>query len=185
MTKKLYTPWGYADSVSEVVPGILSVTTPGHGGYKLDRKRNAAVHSAWRRKGGWYEEDNEWAIVVFTFKGEFPAESVEQAVYKVKSHYPHQYQEVTGERVSLEESYVLRKEKALADAAGKLQSYSAFGSWHHAVPKGKVGLVAKINGRDGEGPERYFLIDEKDYVNYHPVFVVDPTKAEEVSAFLP
>jgi hypothetical protein len=181
MIKKLRTPWGLADQVIEIAPGIRSVSTPSHGGYKLDAKRNAQVHVAWRRSGGWYEEDCEWAIVAFTFRASFSAADVAHAIRSLKANQPDAYTLVTGESVRLEESHVLR-ERAEKDAAkGKLQSYVAWGSWHNLVPKGQVGVACKVDGRNGTGPERFFLIPEKEYELRSSVFVVDPSKHEEVS----
>jgi hypothetical protein len=57
------TPWGKADSVEMVVPGVYVVSTPSHGGIKLDRFVNHLVPAGCRTKGGWYEEDCEVAIV--------------------------------------------------------------------------------------------------------------------------
>jgi hypothetical protein len=58
------TPWGQADRVQEVGPGVTFVTTPSHGGFHLDAARNARVPRAWRDATwsgqglrGWYEED--------------------------------------------------------------------------------------------------------------------------------
>lgn len=57
------TPWGRSDYAKEYAPGIVWYGTPSHGGFKLDRERNAAVPDYMRREGGWYEEDCDWAIV--------------------------------------------------------------------------------------------------------------------------
>jgi hypothetical protein len=174
------TPWGVSQSVTEVYPGIQSVSTAGHGGYKLDRKRNAMVHEAWRNVGGWYEEDCEWAIVALTFKYEFPAETVEGAIKTLKNWLPIQYSLVTGEQVALEESSKLREIAAKEAAKGKLQSFVAWGSWNKHVPEGFVGVCAKVDGRDGAGEGRYFLIPAEEYDGRGIVFVVDPERHAEV-----
>ena len=57
------TPWGDAQDVIDVAEGIKWVSTASHGGYKLDRKRNAQVNEVWRQAGGWYEEDCDWAKI--------------------------------------------------------------------------------------------------------------------------
>ena len=56
------TPWGKAQSVTQVVPGMMFVGTPGHGGIKLSVKLNKLVPDYMRAKGGWYEEDCDWSI---------------------------------------------------------------------------------------------------------------------------
>ena len=140
------TPWGESQGVTEVYPGILSVSTSSHGGYKLDRKRNSQVDEVWRKAGGWYEEDCEWAIVALTFKSEFSAETVEGAVRTLKNWLPVEYILATGEQVSLEESSKLREIAAKEAAKGKLQSFVAWGSWNPLVPEGFVGVCAKVDG---------------------------------------
>jgi hypothetical protein len=49
------TPWGTADSVEDVAPGIVFASTPGHGGFKLSPERNAVVPDPLRNGNGWYE----------------------------------------------------------------------------------------------------------------------------------
>ena len=51
------TPWGVATSATVLAPGVGYVVTPGHGGYKLDRRLNASVPPYMRQPGGWYEYD--------------------------------------------------------------------------------------------------------------------------------
>jgi hypothetical protein len=57
------TPWGKAQSVETILPGVMVVSTAGHGGIKLDTVRNAKVPKDCRRRGGWYEEDCDVYIV--------------------------------------------------------------------------------------------------------------------------
>jgi len=68
MKEGSYTIWGKAQSVKELVPGAWFVSTAGHGGIKLDRKRNAAVPRGARQEGGWYEEDCNWAVACYVHK---------------------------------------------------------------------------------------------------------------------
>ena len=85
------TPWGQAETVTEIAPGIYAITTASHGGIYLDDDRNAIVPLAVRegtfqsrdvpghgRIGGqgvygWYEEDCDAAIVYLVYKAEFDA----------------------------------------------------------------------------------------------------------------
>ena len=46
-------------------------STAGHGGFHLSAERNRSVHSMLRARGGWYEEDEGWAIVAITFPNLF------------------------------------------------------------------------------------------------------------------
>ena len=177
------TPWGQAQSIQDESEGIQSVSTSGHGGYKLDRKRNAQVHAAWRKAGGWYEEDCAWSIVVFTFRSRYDERTVERAIGTLKAMFPDKYTLVTGQEVFLAESSVLRERAEKQAALGKWQSYAAWGSWHKDVPEKLVGVVAKIDGREGSGPERFFLVPAEEYEKRSLVFVVDPERHAEVSAF--
>ena len=105
-----YTIWGKVQHVKERAPGIFEVSTSSHGGFKLDRARNARVAAAWRREGGWYEEDIDWAIVLFTFPELFESEDQRASVIStLKNWLPDSYTEVTGQAVALEESFYLRE----------------------------------------------------------------------------
>jgi len=165
------TKWGKADHVTNVAPGIQNVSTPGHGGYKLDRARNAEVHAAWRREGGWYEEDCEWSIVWLTFEQAFrdhaPTDHVfrstlEQAHHTARQYYPDEYTAVTGSRVTPEQSRELRRRQFAADNRANYVATSAWGEWHAKVPAGFVGVVARKAGTD-RTDQRYFLIPAADY----------------------
>ena len=76
----MQTPWGKADNVIAIAPGIKWVSTPSHGGYRLSPARNRAVPEAWRNATfsgnakiigtdavGWYEEDCDWCLVWLAF----------------------------------------------------------------------------------------------------------------------
>jgi hypothetical protein len=74
------TPWGPAQNVDEVAPGIVFVSTASHGGFKLDAEKLAAVPPAWlaasfnlQGKAGWFEEDCDWCMVGLTFPDEVAA----------------------------------------------------------------------------------------------------------------
>jgi len=65
-----HTPWGPAETVKELAPGVFEIETQSHGGFWLDPKRNKLVPERSRaatfngRGGsGWYEEDCDWAFV--------------------------------------------------------------------------------------------------------------------------
>lgn len=65
------TPWGRADSVDEVAPGITWVATASHGGIKLSDQRQGQIPAPLRQEGGWYEEDCAAAIVGMTYPEAF------------------------------------------------------------------------------------------------------------------
>lgn len=106
-----YCLWGKINYIKKVAEGIQEVRTPGHGGYKLDRKHNSVIHPTWRKKSGWYEKDREYAIVWYTFPEDIVKhklmtqnEVISQAVYTLKNYYPDEYEDVTGEKVTAQES---------------------------------------------------------------------------------
>lgn len=68
------TPWGIAQRFKEFAPGITYYSTHCHGGYYLSPERNAQIkqevkETTWMMLGlyGWYEEDDDGAIVKKTF----------------------------------------------------------------------------------------------------------------------
>ncbi len=87
------TPWGAADTVRELAPGILRVETPSHGGIWLSPDRLAQVAPEWRAYAAqwshgwgeaWFEEDCCALAVLATFDelaplfNITPAEAAEQ-----------------------------------------------------------------------------------------------------------
>lgn len=67
-------PWGQIDGAQTLAPGIVTVSTPGHGGIHLDRKHSAIIKKllgdsfknfldSWT----WWEEDCDWAIPWIVF----------------------------------------------------------------------------------------------------------------------
>lgn len=64
---QIRTPWGQSQVIYNVAPGIIFASTASHGGFKLDRALNAQVPAEARKRGGWYEENCEWAIPFLTF----------------------------------------------------------------------------------------------------------------------
>jgi hypothetical protein len=79
------TPWGMADFATELAPGIVSYSTPSHGGIKLSAQRLAELkpelraHKPFCGQDGWYEEDCDWAIVAMQWPELFNAENIETA----------------------------------------------------------------------------------------------------------
>lgn len=62
------TPWGTADQVVKVVPGVVWYSTPSHGGMRVANKylSDIAKHLALKSAGGyWFEEDIQWTIPVY------------------------------------------------------------------------------------------------------------------------
>ena len=110
------TPWGKADNIEILAEGIIQVGTPSHGGVKLDRKRNAQVPSYMRRKGGWYEEDCDWAIVATVFPDAFKLDRENDPEFDrivkntLKNWQPYGYEQFYGVVLKEGES-ILKDEK--------------------------------------------------------------------------
>lgn len=88
------TPWGKAQSAEEIGPGIIRYSTASHGGYFLNAAANAYVapqlkKSTFGGQGlkGWYEEDCDWAIVVFTYPQHFDQEHLKAAKETLERHH--------------------------------------------------------------------------------------------------
>lgn len=105
-----FSPWGKIQHSTHLSVGIWQVSTAGHGGIKLDRRANAQVPKQLRRRGGWYEEDIDWAIPAFFLKYGSEEHRTEAAEV-LRRNYPDEYTAITGVPVALEESRVLRERK--------------------------------------------------------------------------
>lgn len=88
------TPWGKAEEINEIADGIVSYSTASHGGYFLATSRNSKVPLCLKKStfgqlglDGWYEEDCDWAIVVFTFPQYFEHAHLKTAMETLKRHH--------------------------------------------------------------------------------------------------
>lgn len=157
-------PWGTIDHARDIAPGIVEVATPSHGGIKLDRYRNREVPAAARRKGGWYEEDCDWSIVALCFPEAFSEDARTSAEKSAKDWDPDAYTAITGRPVTPAESYSLRERAFIEATKDALVVYSAGGGCFPVpVPPGKVGVYARIGGRNGSGADQLFLVDADRY----------------------
>lgn len=157
-----HSPWGRIEFEEKIADGIYNVSTPGHGGLKLDAARNRRVNPVWRRAGGWYEEDCEWAIVALTFPDEvFPEPESQDRAHKYGKHwFPDEYSKVTGTEVLVEESLVLHQRAFDERTKDKFVGVAAFGSWEKSVPEGMVGVVLR---HQGTGVEKNVLVTQDAY----------------------
>lgn len=63
-------------TLTEIAPGIISVSTAGHGGIWLSPERRADMPAQYRSVptfagGDWYEEDCDWSLVALSFPEHF------------------------------------------------------------------------------------------------------------------
>jgi hypothetical protein len=93
---RAHTPWGASQGATVYADGVTSHSTAGHGGFKLSADRNRKIHSLLRTKGGWYEEDAEWAIVAITFPHLFTAFERRCAERTIKDSWPDAWEEIFG-----------------------------------------------------------------------------------------
>jgi hypothetical protein len=174
-----------SDYQRTLAPGIISYSTPGHGGIHVEEKLNLKVHPKLRNREGWYEEDCEWAKVAFTFPYAFKPDHVLMAKETLKNWLPHEYEAAAGIKVNPGESSKLREEIWKETHKDHLQCVSASGSWpgHNFVPEGMVGVTACIGGHNKNGQYagtlRYFLVPKEDYTGQFAI--EDEKKYEEVS----
>ena len=84
-----YTPWGYADHQETIAKGIISYSTPSHGGFFLSDDRLSQMPAAlraiktWAGKN-WFEEDCDWAIVCLAFPEYFSDDECYYAIQQAR-----------------------------------------------------------------------------------------------------
>lgn len=76
-----HTPWGHADHVKVIAPGIMHVSTPSHGGLWLSQERTELLRKLFPTFNGyaglpWLEEDQDWAVDAVVFPQDFDVRSV-------------------------------------------------------------------------------------------------------------
>ena len=152
-------PWGTVDHCTPLAPGAWEVSTPSHGGIKLDRKLNARVPEAARRAGGWYEEDCEWSLAVLAIPELARDErALELATSTAKNWHPDEYTAITGIAVETSESFELRRRAFEAETADKYVVYSASRYDDHQV-------LCRAQHRDPSKPEIKVLVPTERYRN--------------------
>ena len=57
------TPWGYAQSVTQIMKGIYVVKTASHGGAWVSRTAQRVLPGYMRTPDQWYEEDGEMTVM--------------------------------------------------------------------------------------------------------------------------
>jgi hypothetical protein len=157
------TPWGQSQHVKHFGPDIFSVSTAGHGGFKVEAKANLKIPFYMREADGWYEEDCDWAVVAVVFPDLFTAEDHVLAKKTLASWKPDAYEryfEVTlkpGESHTKDErAFYKAHADALIDEAMAMLDTPAAG-WREAAdalrPLVRDALARRPNclGSSGEG----------------------------------
>ena len=191
------TPWGEPQIIQQTAPGVVQVSTEGHGGIKLSKERNAVIPPALRNRSGWYEEDAESHIVAmyhpeaFVYNDRGDIDDVRaSAIAGVKNWYPDQYEQATGEKLTAADSYVRAREVEQADKAAfrAANADTYLGTGHTSgtaqanwLPKGWTAVTAK---QDATGDERTFLVPESESVRngrYVDNVVIDPKRHIDIT----
>jgi hypothetical protein len=104
-TYPTFTPWGHPDTVKEVAVGIVSYSTPSHGGFWLSPERVAEMPKPLREfvpfggpqagPGRWFEEDCDWSVVALAFPQFFSDDARAAALATLKMYKPELHKEVT------------------------------------------------------------------------------------------
>lgn len=189
----VHSMWGPVQSAEELAPGIWSVSTAGHGGFVLSPERNAKVHPAWRSSNRQYDEDCDWAIPAYTFPevlqapgwnpDKTPEERLENVRRKLRDQYPDQWETVTGEACTAENSFKRREQAFAATNAERLVVTGAWGDWAAWVPDGMVGCLAYRGGHAARTykDESWFLVPASEYREKDQFgFVIDETRHERI-----
>jgi len=92
MTMATQTPWGKSDSSTKIARGIVSYSTPSHGGIHVSKGLLAKMPEPFRKTNGWYEEDCEWCMVALSFPQFFSDENVKAAHQTARQYFPDQYE---------------------------------------------------------------------------------------------
>jgi hypothetical protein len=176
---RVHTPWGASQAATVYAEGVTSYSTAGHGGFKLSAERNRKVHPMLRAKGGWYEEDAEWAIVAISFPHLFTAFERRCAERTIKDSWPDAWETIFGTILQPGKSYEKDRRAFEHEHADDWIVVSAITSTHS---KGFVECVATPGGRRGVGAEeRRFLVPAAEYEIGRFGFVIDPSRHEVYS----
>ena len=171
ISSTVHTPWGRSQGATVYAERVVRHSTAGHGGFKLSAKQNRQVHPTLRSKGGWYEEDSEWAIVAITFPQLFTSFERRCAERTIRDSWPDAWEAIFGAILQPSESYA--RDRLAFDAAHAADwiVVSAITSDHE---KGFVECVATPGGKRGPGTEeRRFLVPFDEYQVDRFDFVID------------
>jgi uncharacterized protein DUF7007 len=176
----LHSPWGAVQHGEKLADEDFFVSTAGHGGIKLAQARNASIPDVFRKEGGWYEEDCDWAIPMDFLKLDLAKRDI--AIATLKNWHWKAYESWFKEIIPPGSSFL--KDEHLFQEANRANwvVISASGDWHEKVPEGMVGCVATLGGRRGDGrsprpAERNFLVPADEYAKRDRFgFVIDESR---------
>lgn len=168
------TPWGPSQGATVYADGIVCHSTAGHGGFHLSAERNRKVNPVLRARGGWYEEDEAWAIVAITFPHLFTSYERCCAERTIKDSWPDAWEAIFGIVLQPGESREKDRRAFEKEHADNWIVVSAISSDQQP---GFVEVIATPGGRRGAGTEeRRFLVPSDEYRSGRFGFVVDETR---------
>jgi len=174
MQSTAHTPRGQSQGVTLYAEGVLCHSTASHGGFHLSADRNRKVHGMLRIRGGFYEEDEAWAIVAITFPHLFTAFERRCAEASMKDSYPDAWEAITGTVLQPGESGKKDERAFSVRHAADWIVQSAIRSDQNV---GCTEVIATQGGRHGTDIERRrFLVPSDEYRIGRFGFVVDPAR---------
>ena len=170
------TPWGPSQGVTVYAEGVTAHSTAGHGGFHLSAERNRKVNSLLRSPGGWYEEDEAWAIVALTLPDLFTTYERRHAEKTVKDSYPDAWEVITGSVLEPGESREKDRRTFELRHADDWIVVSAILS--DQQPGFTEVIAAKGGQRIEHTPVRRYLVPKDEYgISGGPFgFVIDPER---------
>ena len=199
--RKGSSPWGAIQDEREILPGIVSVSTAGHGGIIVSAERLEQMPD-YMRVGyagrGAFEEDCDWAIPFCVFEAEIREKSTDEYAIKnlddgthlrtLRDWHWRKYETFYGVTLEPGESHGKDEDTWKLAHARDLQVVSAWGSDGKRVMEGWTGVCACVGGRSANGHYageiRYFMVPASEYAARGPFgFVVDPARHTEVPDF--
>jgi hypothetical protein len=172
------TPWGPSQGATIHADGVVFHSTASHGGFHLSCERSRKVHAMLRARDGYYEEDEAWAIVAFTFPHLFTSFERRCAEHTMKDSFPDAWEAITGKVLQPGESRKKDERAFFEKHANDWIVVSAIRSDHQS---GFTEVIATPGGKRGPGTEeRRFLVSSDEYhvgrfgfiidVSRHPVY---------------
>ncbi|PZU83438.1 MAG: hypothetical protein DI527_23995 [Chelatococcus sp.] len=171
---RAHTPWGTSQGTVIYAEGVVCHSTAGHGGFHLSAERNRMVHPMLRVPGGYYEEDEAWAIVAITFPNLFTSFERRCAERTLKDSWPDAWEAISGVVLDPGESH---EKDRLAFEREHAADWIVVSAITSSLQNGFVECVATLSGKRGSGTEeRRFLVPASEYAIGRFGFVIDPDR---------
>ncbi|MGQ7794504.1 DUF7007 domain-containing protein [Faunimonas sp. B44] len=164
-------PWGKPQDILQLAVGIWQVSTASHGGIKLSADLNRKMPDYMRKKGGWYEEDCEWALVALVFPHAFKPSALRYAEESARNWHPDEYEQF--------------RQVVLQPGESRVKDERAFIERHKNdwVVASAMAVTDGVKCWAKRGDEtRTYLVPEDEYRQRAPFgFIIDPTRHRQVA----